>query len=221
MTERKGPGFSLPDNGWDHAEELHLEHLAAHKPIELDPELKERLDASLAHVREEDGLVHLEIPVSEESQKRVGRGLSKHFLTMDTASFLAQPIPGDYLESQGIPIQARQVDQALMPANVMDVPAVEQFAEQNGYKLEKLNEFPRGEDFEIKAKVEITQEDLMSEMAEKGAKQIMAHELNRMFAEQGITTHYTAEMLSALAAERLRAEQKRKKKARINKRKRK
>lgn len=107
----------------------------------------------------------------------------------------------------------------VQPANLMDVPAIEDL--KRSYGVEEIRKLQPGPDFKITAEVSITQEDLMTDMARKGAKQILANELNRAFAEEGIKTHYTPEMLSALASERLRAEQRQKKKARINKRKRK
>lgn len=129
--------------------------------------------------------------VREEAQNVVGRGLTKHFVAMDVCAYRAEAV-----DENGYPIGNSREDHA-----------------------KRETEFP--DPITIAATVNINNLDLENDMIAKGAKQIMANELNLMFAEQGIKTHYTPEMLSALAAERLRAEQKRKKKARINKRKRK
>lgn len=182
MTEEfKGRGLTPHNLPWGGG---YPEDFVEPAVIHIDSDLKEKLDASLTKVREDGELVHLEIPVSEESQKVLGRGMSKHFVTYDSVGYYAKA------------------------------------TDENGYPVEDAQqEIP--DPITLAATVNINNLDLENDMIAKGAKQIMANELNLMFAEQGIKTHYTPEMLSALAAERLRAEQKRKKKARINKRKRK
>lgn len=55
-------------------------------------------------------------------------------------------------------------------------------------------------------------DDLTTQMARMGAKQILAQELNRAHEQLGVKSYYTPEMLSALASKRLRAQQKAKKK---------
>ena len=169
---------------------------------EVTPEVKEKLSNALAQVRAKNGTPESPYP----------RGQTPYFHTTEDAGFITGPVPGEYIEGQH------------MPANLMDVPAVEEFKRNLG--VEEICKFTPGPDIEIKVDMKITSEDLtpdglMGKMVRNGAKQILAEELNNAFAEEGITTHYTAEMLSALAAARLRAEQKHKKKARINKRKRK
>ena len=76
-----------------------------------------------------------------------------------------------------------------------------------------LDNIPPENSFDFSAKVEVTMEDLTSQMARMGAKQILAQELNIAHAQLGVKSYYTPEMLSALASKRLRAQQKAKKKA--------
>jgi hypothetical protein len=67
-------------------------------------------------------------------------------------------------------------------------------------------------EMEIKANPTVTMDDLKDDMARIGAKQILATELNEAFSQAGVVSYFTPEMLSALAAKRLRAQQKAKKK---------
>lgn len=134
-----------------------------------------------------------------EAKSQYPRGLTPHFTHLDHGT-------------------------EFIPANVMDVPAVEEFAQQNGYDVEKLTNFPRGEDLEITTNVaankdDLTPDGLMGVMVRNGAKQILSDELNRASTQLGVVSYYTPEMLSALASARLRAEQKAKKKLKNRKRK--
>lgn len=65
---------------------------------------------------------------------------------------------------------------------------------------------------DIEANVTVTADDLNSQMARMGAKQVMAAELNIALAQAGIAATYTPEMLSAIASGNIRKKQKAKKK---------
>lgn len=65
---------------------------------------------------------------------------------------------------------------------------------------------------DIEANVTVTADDLNSQMARMGAKQVMAAELNIALAQAGLAATYTPEMLSAIASGNIRKKQKAKKK---------
>lgn len=75
-----------------------------------------------------------------------------------------------------------------------------------------LDNIPPENSFDFSANPEVTIDDLTTQMARMGAKQILAQELNRAHEQLGVKSYYTPEMLSALASKRLRAQQKAKKK---------